>query len=114
MAGLPICTKLPGSSWYVSGSALAKSLHTEGWRTAASVRHRGAGGQDCSTGCDDRPQSDLRGGLPGLFVRVPARAQPASGAGYAECGAPPEASELGAGVADAGCVTAGVRGPGNG
>src|SRR5438132_595038 len=38
----------------------------------------------------------LGGVLPGLFVRVPARAQPASGAGCAKCGAPPEASELGA------------------
>ena len=86
----------PGPPWSVSGTALTKSLHPEGRWAATSVGHRGAGGQDCSTGRGDHPQSDLRGGLQGLFVWVPARSQPASGAGCAGSGNPGEASELGA------------------
>ena len=76
----------PGAPWSVSGTALTKSLYTEGRRAATSVGHCGAGGQDCSTGRGDHPQPDLRGGLPGLFVWVPARSQPAPSAGRAECG----------------------------
>jgi hypothetical protein len=45
----------------------------------------------------DHSQSDLRGGLPRLFVRVQAGAQPAQGVRCAECGSPSEAGELGAG-----------------
>ena len=43
------------------------SLHPEGRRAATSVGHRGAGGQDCSTGRGDHPQPDLRGGLSRAF-----------------------------------------------
>ena len=39
--------------------ALAKSLHTEGRRAATAVGHRGAGGQNRSTGRGDHPQPDL-------------------------------------------------------
>src|SRR5207245_7813243 len=87
----------PGSPWSVPGTGFTKSLYSEGRRAAAPVGCRGAGGQDCSTGRGDHSQCDLRGGLQGLFVRLQARSQPASGTGCAECGAPPEASELGAG-----------------
>ena len=42
------------------------------------------------TGRGDHPQPDLRGRLSGLFVWVSAGAQPAPGAGCAECGDRPE------------------------
>src|ERR1035437_5424466 len=56
--------------------------------------HRQLGGQDCSTGGGDHPQSDLRGGLQRLFVRVSSGPQFASGAGRAECGHSTAAYEL--------------------
>src|SRR3979490_3255139 len=61
-----------------------------------SVGHRSAGGQNRSTGRGDDSQPNLRGRLQRLFLRVPPRSQPASGAGRADRGHPTEAGELGA------------------
>ena len=57
----------------VPGAAKPASVHTEAGRSAAPAR-------DCRSGRQDRPESDgrgaerdLRGGLPRVLVRVPAR-----------------------------------------
>ncbi len=42
--------------WSVPGTALKKSVYTEGRRAATSVGHRSPGRQDCPTGRGDRPQ----------------------------------------------------------
>ena len=52
-------------------------------RTAAPARDRGAGGQDRPAGDGRGAERDLRGRLPRVLVRVPARAQPARCAGCA-------------------------------
>jgi len=46
----------PGTPGSVPGPGLAKSVHTESRRPAAAVGHRGAGGQDRSTGGGEDPQ----------------------------------------------------------
>ena len=46
--------------------------------------------------CGHGPQSDIRGRLSGILLRVPTGTQPTSGAGRAVCGIPAEESELGA------------------
>ena len=60
-----------------------QGVHPEGGRAAAAARHRHAGGQDRSAGRRRGAQRRLRGGLPGLLLRVPAGTQPASGVGCA-------------------------------
>ncbi len=63
-----------------------RSYITEGQRQVASVGNRGAGRQDRPKRGGDGPQSDLRGRLSGILLRVSARTQPAWGAGCALCG----------------------------
>ena len=71
----------PGSPRRLSSAAIEKSVHSETRWAATAARGRGAGGQDRPTGRGHDPQSDLRGGLSGILVWLPARAQPASSAG---------------------------------
>src|SRR5215470_14342508 len=59
----------------VSGTAVPASVHTQAGRPAAPARGRRPGRQDCPTGDGHTAQRDLRGGLPRLFVRIPARTQ---------------------------------------
>src|SRR5215467_3719063 len=91
---LSICTA--GCTVELSGKTFETSLYSEGRRTATSVGRCGAGRQNRPAGRGDDPQPDLRGRLQGLLLRVPARSQPASGAGRADSGHPTEAGELGA------------------
>ena len=58
--------------------------------------HRGPGGQDRPAGRGDGAQCDLRGGLPGLLLRIPTRTQPARCAGCALGGDHGKEGELGA------------------
>ncbi len=58
----------------------SRRVYTEGRWAATSVGHRGCGGQNRPAGCGDDPQSDIRGRLQGLLLRVPSGSQPASGA----------------------------------
>ena len=51
-------------------------VHPEGGRAAAAVGYRLAGGQDRSAGRRRGAQRGLRGGLPGVLLRVPAGARP--------------------------------------
>ena len=62
----------PGS---VPGAARPPRVHPQGGRQPASARHRGAGGQDRPKSRGDGAERDLRGGLPRVLVRVPARAR---------------------------------------
>ena len=65
----------------VAGEAVSTSLHPEDGRAATAARRGGARGQDRPAGRDGSAQRHLRGGLPRLFVRVSAGAQPARSAG---------------------------------
>ncbi len=71
-----------GPSRHVSGAARAATVHTEaGRRQAAPAGYRRAGRQD-RPACGGRgAQCHLRGRLPRVLVRVPARTQPARCAG---------------------------------
>jgi hypothetical protein len=61
----------------LSRPTVEENIHTQSrWPTAA-IRDRRAGGQDCSTGRGDGSQPDLRRGLSGILLRVPAGARPA-------------------------------------
>ena len=66
-----------------TGRVRLAGVHPEGGRAAAAARHRHAGGQDRPAGRRRGAERHLRGGLPGFLLRVPARAQPAPGAGCA-------------------------------
>ena len=70
------CTS--GCSGALPGDAEQAGVHPEGGRAAAAARHRHAGGQDRPAGRRRGAQRRLRGGLPGLLLRVPAGARPAS------------------------------------
>ena len=59
----------------LSRAAEPAGLYRQGGRLAAAAGGRGAGGQDCPAGDDDRAQCGLRGRLPRLQLRVPARAR---------------------------------------
>ena len=66
-----------GPSGSVSGAAVSASVHTEaGWATAPA-RGRRAGRQDRPEGDGRGAERDLRGRLPRVLVRVPARTRPA-------------------------------------
>ncbi len=56
--------------------------------------NRGAGRQDCPKCGGQGPQSDIRGRLSGILLRISARSQPTWGAGRAVCGDPREEGEL--------------------
>ena len=53
-----------------------ETVDTEGQRQIASVGDRGAGRQDRPKRSGHGPQSDIRGRLSGLFLRVSSRSQP--------------------------------------
>ena len=72
-----------GPSGSVSGTAVTADLHTQAGRTAASARDRRPGGQDRPTGDGRGAERDLRGRLPRVLVRIPARARRARCAGCA-------------------------------
>ena len=70
----------------VSGAAIPATVHTEaGWATAPA-RGRRPGGQDRPEGDGCGAERDLRGRLPRVLVRVPARTRPARCAGCAGVG----------------------------
>ena len=73
---LGTCTA--GYSRGLPGEPVSEGVHTEAGRAAAAARHRHAGGQDRPAGGRGGAQRCVRGGLPGLLLRVPARARPAS------------------------------------
>ena len=62
-----------GPSGSVPGAALPAAVHTQAGRAAAPAGDRGAGGQDRPEGDRGGAERDLRGGLPRVLVRVPAR-----------------------------------------
>ncbi len=83
-----------GPTWHVPGAARQATVHPEAdWQTAPAG--------DCRAGRQNRPargghgaQRDLRGRLPRVLVRVPARAQSARCAGCLGGGDPRYAGEL--------------------
>ena len=70
----------PGS---VPGPAVPATVHPQAGRPAAAPGGRRPGGQDRPEGDGGGAERDLRGGLPRVLVRVPARARPARRAGRA-------------------------------
>ena len=78
----PACS---GPSGSVSGAAVPAGVHTQAGRTAAPARGRRPGGQDRPAGGGRGAERDLRGRLPRVLVRVPARARRARCAGRALC-----------------------------
>ena len=81
----------------VSSATITKSLDPESRWKATTIGNRGAGGQSRPARGRDGSQPDLGRGLPGLFVWIPARAQPARCAGRALRRNHAQESELGAG-----------------
>ena len=77
----------------VSSATLQAGVHPESGRAAAPVGRGGAGGQN-RPACRDGPQSDLRRGLSGILLWIPAWAKPASSAGCAVGGDRAEEGEL--------------------
>ena len=73
----------PGPPGSVPGAAVPAAVHTEAGRPAAPAGGRRPGGQDRPEGDRRGAERDLRGGLPRVLVRVPARARPARCAGRA-------------------------------
>ena len=73
----------PGPSGSVPGTAVTPDVHTEAGRPTAPAGGRRAGGQDRPTGDGRGAERDLRGRLPRVHLRVPARARPARCAGCA-------------------------------
>ena len=74
----PLGSAPTASAGALPGKSVSKGVHPEGGRAATAARHRHVGGQDRPTGRRRGAQRHLRGGLPRLLLRVPARAQPAS------------------------------------
>src|SRR5437660_11333068 len=86
----------PGSPRSVSGVAFKEGMDQESQRQNEAVGDGRAGGQNRSTGCGHGPQSDLRGRLSELLLRVSSETKTAYGAGCAVCRHQAEESELGA------------------
>ena len=76
------------------GAAVPATVHTEAGRRATAARHRGAGGQGRPDRGGGHPDAGLRGGVPRLQLRVPARARPARRAGRARRRDRQEADQL--------------------
>ena len=80
----------PGPSGDVSGTALEASLHPEGRRAPAAAGDRGSGGQDRAARRGDGSRADLRGGLLGILLWVPAEAAASTmrwmRSGWVSCG----------------------------
>ena len=72
-----------GPSRSISAAAVTAGLHPEAGRAAAPARGRCAGGQDRPAGSGRGAERDLRGRLPRVLVRVPARARRARCTGCA-------------------------------
>ena len=77
LGGSPPGPARPGPPRHVPGAARAATVHPEAGRATAPAGHCRAGGQDRPARGRHRAQCDLRGRLPRLLVRVPARARPA-------------------------------------
>ena len=84
-------------SWGVSSATVAKSLDPESRWKATTIGNRGAGRQNRPARGGDGSQPDLGRGLSGLFVRIPARAQPARCTGRALRRDHAQEGELGSG-----------------
>jgi hypothetical protein len=67
----------------VSGAAVTAEVHSEAGRQTTTARHRGSGGQDRPGRLGRDPDAGLRGGVSGLQLWLPSRAQPAQRAGCA-------------------------------
>jgi hypothetical protein len=80
----------------ISSATVAESLDTETRWKATTVGHCGAGRQSRTARGGDRSQPDLGGGLSGLFIRIPAGAQPARCIGCAVRRDSAQEGELGA------------------
>ena len=80
----------------IPGETDSQGVHTETRRAAETARHRRLGGQDPPAGGGRGVERHVRGRLPRVLLRVPARAQPASCARCAGDRHPAEEGELGA------------------
>src|SRR5215472_3919412 len=87
-------SRAPG---HVSGVTFQESLYSQARWTAAAPGHSRPGGQNRPTRYRNGPQPDLRGGLSGFLVRIPARAQRAQRVRCALGRDHEEEGELGAG-----------------
>ena len=67
----------PYPSGCLPGATVTTGVYTEAGRTTAAAGHRSAGGQDRPAGAGGSAERDLGGRLPGVQLRVPARAWPA-------------------------------------
>ena len=73
--GQPAGSARSGAGGALPGQAEQAGVHPEGGRAATPVGYRLAGGQDRPAGRRRGVERRLRGGLPGLLLRVPAGAQ---------------------------------------
>src|SRR5215469_11486366 len=87
----------PRASGHVSSATFQESLHTQGGWTTATPGHCCPRGQNRSARRGYGPQSNLRGGLQGVLIRIPTGTPPARCAGCVVDGDHEEESELGAG-----------------
>src|SRR5208337_2051343 len=82
---------------HVSSATFQESLHTQSGWTTATTGHCCPGGQNRSARGGKSPQSDLRRGFSGVFVRIPTRTEPTRCTGCVMGRDHEEESELGAG-----------------
>src|SRR6266478_1841981 len=78
------------------GKTCSACLYREGGRAEKTARCSSAGRQNRSALRRRGIERDLRGGLPGVFLRIPAKAEPASSAGRCGIWNVEEAGEMGA------------------
>ena len=76
--GKPLRPARTGPQRHLPGEPITAGLHLESRRAQTPARHRHLGGQGPPAGGGRGVERHLRGGLPRLLLRVPARAQPAS------------------------------------